>query len=271
MDMAETQGANRPAPESSPEQQSGLVNEGAAAPQDNVAGEDNQSPELSDRAQKRFDQLTGKLKGESEARHALELELAELRGRVSQGEQAQDPWASVSNEELLSISVQENATAEQKAEALRRYNSRIDEKISKFEQRDQAEQQFQAELEKTWEGIRQDFGDAVDDRSSPIYNKATEIYGQYRDKHGANVVDSDPRYQRMAFEVAGNLVSSNSQNEIDQLRAELAKYKQGETIEAAGNLASSSMARTNQAVKSGDAKTMGADIAKRLLGGPPVI
>jgi hypothetical protein len=268
--MAEEQLAGQTAPDSSPDANIGLEqDQGSSTPENNVDGGSSE-PKLTDRAQERFDSLTGKLKGESEARRALELELAELRGRVSQGEQASDPWAKFSDEELLGLTVQEQVSPEQKGEALRRYHQRMNSKLDSLTQDKEAQTHLQNAIDQTWGVIREEYGPDVDNRGSELYQKATDVYGEYRQKWGANTVDSDPRYQLMAFEVAHSQVSSGSGARVAELEAEIARLKQGETIEAAGNLASSGVSRTNRAVNSGDARTMAQDIAKKLLGAPPL-
>lgn len=272
--MTEEQGAAPPAPVSSPEQASGLVNDqGAAAPEQPNAAVPEAPEGVSERAQKRFEELSSRVKEEAAARHALELEIAELRGRVSQGEQVKDEWSEFSDEELLTISIQEGADSTQKAEALRRYHARQNEKFKELErmkQDNETKAQLSQEISKTWEGIVRDFGPEANNQGSELYKKAHEVYSQYREAFGADKVDTNPSYQRMAFEVAHSQVSSPSNQRIAELEAELAKYKQSETIEAAGNLASSHTARDNQAIRGGDIKAKGVDLARRLLSGPPM-
>jgi hypothetical protein len=268
--MTDLQGADQPVPGSSPEQPNGLVNEGTSAPQ-NVDDQGVQKPQISEGAEKRINDLIGKFKGSEERARALELEIAELRGRVSQGEQVQDEWSQLSDMDLLTVSAQEDATADQKAEALKRYHQRQEQKLSKLTEGQEAREQLQANISKTWESIREDFGPEVDNKASPIYSKALEVYEQYRAKYGGQQVDTDPRYQRMAFEVASSQMSTSNDSRVAELEAELAKYKQGETIEAAGNLAAQNISRENRSMTSGNANAMGRELAKKLLGGPPVM
>lgn len=270
--MTVQQDSGQPAPDSSPEAPNGLGEQGVVAPETNVTDEGVEQPEMS-KSDKRFNDLIGKLKGESEARKALELELAELRGRVSeQGEKASaDPWDRYSEEELLSISAQNEATPEQRAEALRRYHARINSKIAALTEDKEAVSQFQAEMNRTWEVIRENYGAEVDNATSPLRQKATEVFGQYREKYGPDVVDRDPRYQLMAFEVAHAEVANPANSKIAELEAEIARLKQGSTIEAAGNLASSGVARTNQNLAKGTANDTAIEISKKLLAGPPVM
>ena len=269
--MAEEQLADQTVPDSSPELNNGLdaQNQGTSAPEQNVDGGSSE-PQLTDRAKERFDALTGKLKGESEARRAIELELAELKGRVSQGEQTSDPWNNFNDEELLAMTVQDDLDQSQKLEAARRYHARTQEKLNSLTEEREAKAQMQANIDQTWETIRDEYGAEVDNRASELYQKANEVFGEYRNKWGANNVDSDPRYQLMAFEVASSQVSDGSTSRIAELEAEVSRLKQGGTIEAAGNLASSGVSRVNRATRDGDAKTMALDIATKMLGAPPM-
>lgn len=228
----------------------------------------NKKAEESPAYQKRIDELTHRSKSAEEAVKALEIELAELRGRVSQSQESansNDPWTKLSNAELLQIATSSDYEQSVRSEAIKRYDARQSGVVESLQAERQKAAQAQENFNKVWSMVKSDFGADVDNPASPIRQEAQNVYNSFKEKLGPGI-DGNPTYQYLAFQAASQKLNSSSDSKVAELERELAKYKQNQTLESAGGLASDTIADRNRAKFTGTLQEQMKSVTRQLLG-----